>query len=40
MSNDTFMRSDDSAFTLGLFDNSALSNRACPAPSNASRSEA
>ena len=35
MSDDTFMRSDDSAFTLGLFDNSALANRADPVPPNA-----
>jgi hypothetical protein len=38
MSNDTFMRGDDSAFTLGLFDNSALANRTCSAPSNTTES--
>jgi hypothetical protein len=38
MSNDTFLRSDDSAFTLGLFDNSALANRTGSAPSTASES--
>jgi hypothetical protein len=36
MSDDTFMRGGDNAFTLGLFDNSASPSRASPALSNAS----